>query len=72
MEIAMSPNEILVLRKELGWTQADLGDAVGVGKASVSLWESGAQTPSGSAEILLGQIRARADLERRKKIASQS
>lgn len=50
---AMSPLEIKEIREALGWTQERLGLAVGVEKATVSHWEKGIRTPSGSAEILL-------------------
>lgn len=34
-------------RKTLGLTQEELGKKIGVGKSSVSMWESGANPPSG-------------------------
>lgn len=41
-EPVMQPEEVRALRDELGWTQEQLADAVGVGPLEVSAWETGA------------------------------
>ncbi len=38
-------NRIRKLREERGWTQAVLGEHMGVRQATVSLWETGAVIP---------------------------
>jgi len=40
-------------RKALGWTQEQLGQRVGVTKATVSAWECGHDLPSASAAMRL-------------------
>lgn len=55
----MEANEIRQLRDELGWTQEQLGEAVGVGRTTVTLWELGINNPSGPARILLAGLRER-------------
>lgn len=37
----MTANEILRIRKRLGWSQQRLADAVGVARNSVARWERG-------------------------------
>lgn len=54
----MSKDEIRKIRLALGMSQTEFADAVGVNQATVSLWESGLRSPSGSATILIRQIQA--------------
>lgn len=57
MELSiMKPSDIRGLRENLGFTQAQLADAVGVNRTAVTLWESGMRNPSGSAEKLLAML----------------
>lgn len=55
----MKPTEIRSIREALGWTQQRLAIAVGVNRTAVTLWESGKRHPSGSAELLLDQLRVK-------------
>ena len=43
--IRMKPNQIRVLRKELGMTQSQLARRLGVNRAAVCQWEHGKQRP---------------------------
>ena len=43
----------VALRKKMGWTQEDAGDAFGVGKITISWWENGVRNLSGPAIRLL-------------------
>lgn len=52
----MSPSEIKDFRKRKGLTQEELGKLCGVGKSSVSQWESGTTDPSGSARVILEEF----------------
>lgn len=47
--------DIKALRSNLGMTQTQLGEAVGVDQSTVSTWENGA-TPRGPARILLQNL----------------
>lgn len=49
----MEPHQIRAFRKQKGLNQEALGALCGVGKSTVSEWESGKSRPSGSAAILL-------------------
>ena len=51
----VTPEQIRVFRKSKGLTQTALGALCGVGKASVSDWESGKSRPSGAARLLLAE-----------------
>lgn len=42
----MKPEMIVALREALGWSQTDLGDALGVARSSVARWELGKAKPS--------------------------
>ncbi len=53
----MSKEEIRKIRLALGMNQTEFAEAVGVNQASVSLWEKGLRSPSGSATMLINQIR---------------
>jgi transcriptional regulator with XRE-family HTH domain len=52
----MTPEEIKSFRKLKSLTQSDLGERCGVGKSSVSQWESGATEPSGAARTILEEL----------------
>lgn len=39
-------NRIIQLRKQIGYTQKELAEAMGVGLSTVAMWESGKRTPS--------------------------
>lgn len=47
-----TPIDVKALRELLGWTQAQLGDELGVDQSTVSNWEAGA-CPRGPARKLL-------------------
>lgn len=47
---------IYSLRKEKGWTQAELADKTGVTNQAVSKWETGESFPETSALVLLSEI----------------
>jgi putative transcriptional regulator len=53
----MTPAEIKALRLSLGWTQKRLAEACGVSIRAVKQWEQGKYHPSGSAQILLQQLK---------------
>lgn len=38
--------DLVALRDRLGWTQADLAEFLGNGRASVARWEGGAAVPA--------------------------
>lgn len=52
----MLPDDIREWREKKGLTQSQLGALCGVGKSSVSQWESGATVPSGSAKVILEEL----------------
>lgn len=39
-------NRIIQLRKQIGYTQKELAEAMGVGLSTVAMWESGKRTPN--------------------------
>jgi DNA-binding transcriptional regulator YiaG len=53
---AMKSAAIKRLRRKLGKTQQSLAEHVGVTRACVSQWESGARRPGGAALTILGQL----------------
>lgn len=53
----MTKEEIKDLRKELGITQQELADRLGLTVDTIRSWESGYRNPSGSAKKLLEIIR---------------
>ncbi len=55
-EMAITADEIKELRARLRLTQADLADRVGLSREAVAQWETGRNSPSGSAEKLLRQL----------------
>jgi DNA-binding transcriptional regulator YiaG len=56
-------SEIQKLRKQLGMTQSELAETLGVARSLVACWERNIRQPSGPAAILLSQMKARAGLE---------
>ena len=42
----MGMNRIVQLRKQIGYTQKELAESMGVGLSTVAMWESGKRTPS--------------------------
>jgi DNA-binding transcriptional regulator YiaG len=44
------------LRSRLGFTQAQLGEAIGVDQSTVSNWEKGVAAPRGPARKMLQQL----------------
>ncbi|WP_193211426.1 helix-turn-helix domain-containing protein [Luteolibacter marinus] len=49
----MTAEKIRAFRTSKGLTQEELGKLCGVGKSSVSQWESGATEPSGPSRVIL-------------------
>lgn len=49
----MNPNEVKAVRKHLGLTQKNFAVALGVGKLTMSQYETGFRTPGPSAQVLL-------------------
>jgi transcriptional regulator with XRE-family HTH domain len=60
----MRPEEVRALRDELGWTQEQLADAVGVSPLEVSAWEAGAVSVVLSDAETLGRVAKRERGER--------
>ena len=52
----MTTLEIKRVRASLKLTQIEFADRLGVSQATVSLWETGARRPTGSAIKLLEQV----------------
>lgn len=55
----MQKSEIAKLRHALGMTQEQLAAEVGVSRVAVTLWENGKRSPSGPAEKILEQLKAK-------------
>lgn len=53
----MHPEEIRKLREVLGFSQAELADAIGVNRSAVTHWESGYRNPSGPSKKMLEMLR---------------
>ena len=53
----MTPDEIRALRKSLGMTQPEFAEKLGVTVITVSSWERGIRNPSGSAVMLMQQLK---------------
>lgn len=45
------------LRKSIGWSQAKLGNALGLDQSTISDWETGKSEPRGPALILFNRLR---------------
>ena len=60
--------EVAPLRNRMGLTQQDFADRVGVARTLVTHWESGIRTPRGPAAILLQQLSAFFQDERKKTV----
>lgn len=56
------PLDVRAIRTKLGFTQAQLGDAVGVDQSTVSNWENG-MPPRGPARKILENLASDAELE---------
>ncbi|MBX9456152.1 MAG: helix-turn-helix domain-containing protein [Rhizobium sp.] len=54
-------NDIKALRKTLGWTQAEFGDALGVDQSTVSLWERNGPPRKGPARKILDSMTLEVD-----------
>lgn len=52
----MVNNRIRILRKEMGLTQAELGDKLNVIKQTISSWETGVSNPSNDALLAMSKI----------------
>lgn len=52
----MVSKRIRLLRKELGLTQAELGDKLGVIKQTISSWETGVSNPSNEALTAMSKL----------------
>ncbi|KKN11615.1 hypothetical protein LCGC14_1024760 [marine sediment metagenome] len=59
--MAIPPDEIRTLRERLGLTQADLAKRLCLSRPAVAAWESGRNTPTGPAQMLLQQLQVEAD-----------
>lgn len=59
--IERSPAMIRELRELLGMTQEQFAACCGVQRTTVTLWESGLRNPSGSAALLLEQLKEKAE-----------
>ncbi len=53
----MSGTEILEFRKQLGMSQVELAEELGVSQPAVAQWEAGVTTPRGSVVKLLEMLR---------------
>jgi len=42
----MSPDRIAQIRERAGWTLQEMGDTIGVGRATVYRWETGERRPT--------------------------
>lgn len=56
MILLESKQPLAVWRKIANMTQKDLADAVGVDRATVSMWENGHQTPHASHRAKIEQV----------------
>jgi len=53
----MSAEQIKSLRETMGWSQAELAKRLGVSQVSVSLWETGVNSPSRPVQMLFSKLR---------------
>jgi DNA-binding transcriptional regulator YiaG len=53
---AMDPEAFIAIRKRLGWTQTQMGTALGVGMRTVQHWEHRTRTIPPMAVRLLGHL----------------
>lgn len=65
----MDPDELKVIRKQLGLTQTELAEALGVRRGAVARWETGTRRITEPVARLLVRLQheARAKKRRRKK-----
>lgn len=54
--MAITPNEVKVIRQRLRLTQAELAERLHVTRDAVAHWENSRCSPSGPAEVLLRQL----------------
>lgn len=54
MKAVWNGEKLMVRRKELGLTMAELAEKVGCDRLLVSMWESGKAAPSGHFLVMLG------------------
>jgi len=59
--MAIAPDDIRLIRDNLGLTQAEFADRLNLSREAVSQWETGRCGPSGAAEILIRQMKALAE-----------
>lgn len=59
--------DIKKLRADLGMTQAELGEQVGVDQSTVSLWETTSTTPRGPARKLLAMLAVKVASKKRRR-----
>lgn len=50
-------NDIKTLRKQLGMTQQQLADVLGVGRVSVARWETNVRRPSRMAQNFMNHLK---------------
>lgn len=63
----MTPAEIRQLREDLGWSQAKLGQTLGVTATAVMKWEKGMSPPSDVIINLLKKLQAQLDRRKHEK-----
>lgn len=52
----MRPDDIVLSRKNVGMTQKDFADAIGIPVRTLQGWEQGRRNPSRTAQVLLNII----------------
>lgn len=60
----LSPSEIRAIREQRGWSQAKFAELTGLGKASLSRWESGQLIQNAGYDKLLRLLRYSDNLDR--------
>lgn len=65
----MTPQEIRQLRSEMGVTQREFAQIVGVGASTIAMWESGKRRPDRRSRATLQQLRKRVDEKGGKTVA---
>ena len=62
----MSAADVVQLRENLGLTQVELAERLGVSHVAVHYWETGKRVPSGPASILLKQLQGQSEIAKQK------